>query len=62
VPTFNKLHLLWMYWPTVHLVATLVTKWAIGGFSRSIGLPAPLPLPPLTTTLVLQFALLWLLS
>jgi TPR repeat protein len=62
VPTFNKLHLLWMYWPTVHLVATLVTKWAIGGFNRSIGLPAPLPLPPLTTTLVLQFALLWLLS
>ncbi len=62
VKSFNKLHLLWLYWPIVWLVATLVGKWAARRFNLSIGMPAPLPLPPLTTALILQLALLWLLS
>ena len=61
VPSFNKLHLLWLYWPTVRLIATLVANRS---FHRLTGLHSPLPFspPPLTTALVLQLALLWLLS
>ena len=61
-PSFNKVHLLWLYWLAVWLVATLVGKWAIRSFNQSIGMPAPFPLPPLTTALVLQLILLGLLS
>lgn len=62
VSSFNKLHLLWLYWPTVRIVATLVGNWASYFVLRPMGMPAPLPLPPLTTALGLVVALLWLLS
>ena len=59
---FNKLHLCWMFWPSIRLVSTLVGNWRFYFIMQPMGLPTAVPLPPLTTAVLLQLVVLWLVS
>ena len=61
VPSFNKIHLLWLYWLTMTSISHLEAKWAAAMFLSQFRPTAP-PLPPLLTTLAVVGTILYLLS
>lgn len=64
-PTFNKLHLVWMFFVFRYMVVTLLGNWFNHMQCSFYGIeerpPTPM-LPALTTTLILQAGVLWLLT